>query len=776
MSMTKLFRSMVAGSILTLSVSMLCLSAQCEEAPLPDFEEAAQEEYLADEDYNISYYSENNAENVAAADEAAADEAFPDYAAATEDTQGFEAGYDEAQMPDLIVDAEAEVSAEVEETAVEDTNLYYVDSTSGTTGNASWEILTEGDVTLKITGSGATGEYANAGDVPWSSYLGQIKVISIDAGITAIGNNTLTGCTNAAVIKGYFGSAAETYAKANSLRFEPLETADISKASASLSADRFDYSGNACTPDVTVVYSVTALVKDTDYTVAYNNNVNAGTASVIITGKGNYNGILTKTFTIAPVSLESAAVSGIAAKRYTGSEVAQTPSVVLGGRTLAGGIDYSLSYQNNVKVGKNAKVIITGIGNYTGSITKTFVINKTLLKKVKVTNIKAKIYTGKRIKQNPVLIVDGVVLKQGRDYKITYKNNVNIGKATMIIKGKGGVKGKIRRTFKIRKASIKEASITNVVNKTFTGKALTQSPKVVIGGRTLRAGSDYKLSYRNNVKVGTATVIIKGSRNYKGSRSMTFNIEKADIKNASVTGVTDKGYTGKAVTQDPVIKLAGVTLKQGRDYSLSYKNNVNFGTAEMTITGIGNYKGERRFTFKIKILPISNASVSGIEDLVYTGGPVVQSPSSLTVKLDNDKLVNGKDYRVTYQNNYNVGTATMIIIGIGSYNGSITKTFSINPKGTTLQSAYIANKRLNMRWTAQTQASDGYQLQYSTDPKFENKTATKSAKIVGSATDHTSYPIVNETASYYVRIRIYKTINGRTYFSPWSNILTSRRQ
>ena len=631
----------------------------------------------------------------------------------------------------------------------------------------------------------------------------------------------------------------------------PGESADISTATVQLSAEKFTYNGSQCVPDVTVIYNETTLVKDTDYTVAfenninvgtatvavkgtgkytgsvnktftidpaaidtavvtdivnktwdgnaqtqnpkvtvgnaalvsgtdytlsYSNNINAGNASVIITGSGNYTGSLTKTFVISPVSLEGAAVSGITAKQYTGEGVAQTPVVVLNGRTLVNGTDYVLTYQNNVKVGKKASVTITGTGNCTGSITKTFAINQTSMKKAKVTNIQKKTYTGKRIKQDPTVTIDGFVLKKGRDYKITYQNNVNIGKAVMTIKGKGGYKGSIKKKFRIRKASIADATITNVVDKTFTGGKVTQSPKVVIGSRTLRSGSDYTLRYKNNGRVGTATVTVVGIRNYKGSKSLNFKIEKADIKNATVSEVSDKAYTGQPVTQKPVVKYSGKTLRQGRDYTLSYKNNVRIGTAEMIITGTGNYAGEKKISFQIKILPLEKAVVTGIEDLVYTGGPLVQSTSRLTVKLGKDTLVNGRDYRVSYSNNYNVGTAQLTVIGLGSYSGSITKSFSIIPKGTAMQSAQISNKRLFMKWTAQTQSSDGYQLQYSTDSRFENGSAIKSAKIVGASTDHTSYPLANDTVTYYVRIRTYKNVNGKAYFSKWSNVVASRRQ
>lgn len=167
-----------------------------------------------------------------------------------------------------------------------------------------------------------------------------------------------------------------------------------------------DYTGAKLTPAVTVTYKdpevaagtpaaePVTLKKDTDYTVAYKNNVNAGTATVTITGKkhdedeGGYQGTVTKTFKINKVDIKKAntakkvSVGGIKNKTYTGRKVTQDAkklSVKVNGRTLKNGTDYTLSYANNKKIG-TAKVTIKGKGNYTGSVVKTFKITSRLAK------------------------------------------------------------------------------------------------------------------------------------------------------------------------------------------------------------------------------------------------------------------------------------------------------------------------------------------------------------------------------------------------------------
>ena len=162
-----------------------------------------------------------------------------------------------------------------------------------------------------------------------------------------------------------------------------LETADIpaltvtkqsiSKASVSLSTSTYAYDGKAKRPSVTVKYNGKTLKKGTDYTVSYSNNTKVGTAKVTITGKGNYTGTLTKTFSIKN-DFTKASVSGISTKAFTGKAQTQKITVKFGGKTLKSGTDYTVSYSNNKNVG-TATVKIAGKGNYTKTITKTFKIN-----------------------------------------------------------------------------------------------------------------------------------------------------------------------------------------------------------------------------------------------------------------------------------------------------------------------------------------------------------------------------------------------------------------
>ena len=153
----------------------------------------------------------------------------------------------------------------------------------------------------------------------------------------------------------------------------------------------------------------------------------------------------------------------------------------------------------------------------------------------------------------------------------------------------------------ISKKSIADAVITGLKDVTYNGKARTQKIKVTVENVTLIEGTDYEVTYTDNTNAGTAKMILKGINGYKGSIEVSFTIKPASIKGAKVTPKkTSMVWTGKALK--PGVK--SVVLKDGTklaatDYSLSYKNNTNAGTAKIIVKGKGNYTGTATGDFKI---------------------------------------------------------------------------------------------------------------------------------------------------------------------------------
>ena len=139
--------------------------------------------------------------------------------------------------------------------------------------------------------------------------------------------------------------------------------------------NRYEYDGTAKTPTPAVKLNGTALTAGTDFTFSYTNNVKAGWASCKVTAaKLGYYGGQAVNFYIAPKPLTSAMVSNVTAQVYTGQPVTPVPVVTDGATALVNGTDFTCRYADNVRTTTNATVFVTGLGNYTGTITKHFTI------------------------------------------------------------------------------------------------------------------------------------------------------------------------------------------------------------------------------------------------------------------------------------------------------------------------------------------------------------------------------------------------------------------
>ena len=266
----------------------------------------------------------------------------------------------------------------------------------------------------------------------------------------------------------------------------------------------------------------------------------------------------------------------------------------------------------------------------------------------------------------------------------------------------------------------------------------------------------------------TASIGVKGSK-HKECTVCKKVLETAEIpalsrisiSKASVTLSTSTyAYDGKAKKPGVTVKLNGKTLKNGTDYTVSYSNNTKVGTAKVTITGKGNYTGSVSKTYSIKN-NFKKATVSGISTKAFTGKNITQN---ITVKYNGKTLKNSTDYTVFYSNNKNIGTATVKIAGKGSYTGTITKTFKINPAKQEIQKLTAKSKAFFVDW-AQKGSATGYEIQYATNSKF---TSAKKVTIKNNKTDKTTVSKLSGKKKYYVRVRSYTTVKGTKYYGAWS--------
>ena len=452
----------------------------------------------------------------------------------------------------------------------------------------------------------------------------------------------------------------------NSVAFS-IEEGDISNATISSIANE-KYNGNAHTPNFTVTLNDTVLTKDVDYTVTYTNNTDVGTATVKITGKGNYAGTNSTTFKITAESISNTSVNTIPEQKYMGVAITPIPTITYNGKTLSNNVDYTLSYSNNNRVG-TATVTITGKGNFTGTTSKNFTIKDFTpdsSNPISLNSDKLKInwdntsyvYDGNEKKPKPTSIryyfndVYSYSLIEGQDFSLSYANNTDAGTGTVTVNGVGGFSNSKSNNFTITSASINNAVFTDIETAEFSGGKLYPNFTVTVDGRELVKNTDYTVEYSNNVQVGTGNIKITGKDNYTGVAETTFTIEPYDPQrhdkdpvdmstlHPTITGT----FTYNKAEQKPVPTIVyqkynnetstmlEYTLVEGKDYNLTYTNNINAGTATLTATGIGVFKGSKNVEFTINPKSAESLSIDTIGDKVFSG--VAQTPDAVIKDVD----------------------------------------------------------------------------------------------------------------------------------------------
>ncbi|MGN0573262.1 MAG: leucine-rich repeat domain-containing protein [Acutalibacteraceae bacterium] len=191
-----------------------------------------------------------------------------------------------------------------------------------------------------------------------------LETAVVSGSVTKIAQDAFDGCKNLTILC-FKDSYVYLYAKAQGIRVSTFVVAPIPNQT---------YTGYEIKPEVNVSFSGDTLNKNIDFGVTYANNINAGEADVTVKGKGDYKNFSnTVKFTIVTKSIVSATIAPIAEQQYTGSAVTPELIVTDGARLLSEGKDYTVSYSDNKREG-TAKAKITGIGNYSGSMSAEFKI------------------------------------------------------------------------------------------------------------------------------------------------------------------------------------------------------------------------------------------------------------------------------------------------------------------------------------------------------------------------------------------------------------------
>ena len=382
---------------------------------------------------------------------------------------------------------------------------------------------------------------------------------------------------------------------------------------------------------------------------------------------------------------------------YTGNELTQTVTVTVGGKELTKDTDYTVTGLTGTEPG-SYPVTVTGTGNYTGEVTKSFEIAKADISSATISDIDSPVgYTGTAYEPEVTVTFNGTELALDTDYTVAYTNNVNAGEATVTITGTGAhFKGSVEKHFTITAADLSGCTFAPIADVTYNTEAHTPEVTVAISGRTLEADKDYTVSYASNVNAGTATVTVTGKGNFTGSANTTFTIAKADLNlsvytisslctetevktstlpsNFFLADETETGFSialtaagGDAIfTQEPAV-VDGENM-------ITYQLNGGTGEAtfNVTVTPVSvNYKAG---TYDLKIQAYDKTNVSN--RIVFESGSAVYTGSG--IKYEKATIAgHSSGMRYTYAPDVATGAtldAAGLPLTVGTY--TVTATYS----------------------------------------------------------------------------------------------------
>lgn len=316
---------------------------------------------------------------------------------------------------------------------------------------------------------------------------------------------------------------------------------------------------------------------------------------------------------------------------------------------------------------------------------------------------------------------------------------------------------------------------------TYSGKEKKPSVKITNGSTILKKNVDYKVTYSNNINVGTADIVIEGIGSYIGEVEKQFEIVPLSLQECTVSlSKTNYTHSGKPNTPEVIALNGDKVLKKYEDYSYTYKNNVKAGVGTVTVKGIGNYTGTVKKNIYISPAKPSLSAISKVDKglgLSWTrvscasGYEIYRSENgkayskvktitdgSIVKWTDTAAIKNGVKY------SYQV-VAYTISGSLKSAKSAAKSTYRLDTPVITSISSRV-RKQMTLTWRKNSQATY-YHIQYSVKSDFSD---VKVAKVTGA--NNVSKVLSNLTAGkkYYVRIKTGKTVNGANYFSTWSGI------
>lgn len=602
----------------------------------------------------------------------------------------------------------------------------------------------------------------------------------------------------------YTGSNTATYM---------VSARDISSATIALLDNSFVYNKGVQIPTISGVFisgQTLSLTNDCEnlrfYTGDYtsseptsesfdlsttNKSINKGPYTVAIDGKGNFSGTVKTKYIINAKPITSSDMSVTqSGSSYTYNGTSQAPTItVTDGTALTYDTDYTLNWSsggavpspsapNSTAVG-NYDVVVSGINNYTGSVTKQYTINASnsgyyiVYKNGSEYSITDhnETYTGSSIELIPATSAtepstanmyvkkmtgstpnpDSDETLGSANYELAYTNNVNVGWATVTAIGKAGYSFTASNKFKIV-----AKDITNNVNITINPGALTyntttQKPSLVVRDKDRHTGAtptdpgelmeeniDYTIG-EGATTAGNQTITITGKGNYTGTKSANYTISPLSLNGADVTLTpTTYTYNGSEQFPDVMVRINGIVIPSG-DYTATLADKTNAGDKTVTITAsssgnLSNPTSDLTATYKINPKPLTSDMISltgtNFENNSFTFDGQNHAPT-VTVKDGNTTLNTTDHYTLTNPEQSEVGIYYVTVKGKNNYTGTIKVPYSI-----------ISN---NDESDIHITLDANYDYTYTGSPKKPEVTVTKgtgTSAIQLDGTDNKDYELV----------------------------------
>ena len=638
-------------------------------------------------------------------------------------------------------------------------------------------------------------------------------------------------------------SACAKYCEENGVKYKLTDVAppNANDFEVTLSENSFTYSGAEHKPVAKATYKgkkiygrpATSSGDAYDFEYSYENNVEAGTAYVLVTGLNDYTGTKKVPFTIEPLTLTSKssrinfADGSMGQYKCTGSEIKPKINVFENDHDtrLTDGKDYTVSYSNNINAGTGT-IKVTFMGNYTGSISKTF----------KITPAHQHTFGSWKITKAPTCTTDGeqkrsctskdcghytetaTIPAKGHSYKITSEANPCTG-------------GKV--TYTCSKCG--DSYTEDVAAQGHKYVDTVVAPTCTTGGYTLHTCSVCKKSYKDNETQPTGHKYITNTVEATCEADGYTEKKCSNCDYYTKTIIPKKGHTPSSewtvikqttcaeageqvrycttcnkiierksidklahtpayewiITKQPTCAESGeqvrycticgeVAEKQeitklphtSSDWIIDKEAAPGIAGSMHTECTVCHERLETATIPALARIDISEADATLSTSIYeYDGGYM---KPGVVVKLNDTLLVAGKDYTVSYINNKKVGTATVIVNGIVQYTGSISKTFTINPASQNIQKLETRYGGFFVDW-AQKGSATGYEIQYATNYNFANA-ATK--RLTANKPDTATISGLYRGRNYFVRVRSYTIVKGSTYYGEWSpikNVVTASK-